>query len=91
MRIEIICKPDNSERCQSTLDNVRSALEELSVEAEVHLYKDRKKMIDNRIYVSPALMIDDDVRVSGRVPDPREIRELIVQRPHYRTRLKDVA
>ena len=91
MRIDIICRPDSNQRCDLTLKNVRSALESLAVEAEVHLYRDRKKMIDNRVYVTPALLIDDDLRVSGRVPDISEIREMITARPHYRQRLKDVA
>ena len=48
-------------------------------------------MIDNRVYVTPALMIDDDLRVAGRVPEISEICEMISARPHYRLRMKDVA
>jgi len=91
MRIDIICRPESNCRCDRTLKNVRSALDAMSVEAEVHLYRDRKKMIDNRVYVTPALLIDDDLRISGRVPDISEIREMISGRPHYRQRMKDVA
>ena len=91
MRIDILCRPDSNHRCDSTLENVRSALESLSIKAEVHLYRDRKKMIDNRVYVTPALMIDDDLRVAGRVPEISEICEMISARPHYRLRMKDVA
>ena len=91
MRIDILCRPDSNNRCDLTLQNVRSALDSLSIQAEVHLYRDRKKMIDNRVYVTPALMIDDDLRVAGRVPAVDEIREMISARPHYRLRLKDVA
>ena len=91
MRIDILCRPDSNHRCDLALRNVRSALESLSIEAEVHLYRDRKKMIDNRVYVTPALLIDDDLRISGRVPEIHEIREMIRTRPHYRQRMKDVA
>jgi hypothetical protein len=45
-------------------------------------------MIDNRIYVVPALMIDDQVRIAGRVPKVDEIINFIVERPRY---LKDTA
>lgn len=91
MRIDILCKPESGRRCELTLENVRAALAEMGVEAEVHLYRDRRKMIDNRVYVSPALMIDDSVRISGRVPDVKEIQGLIAERPRYRKRMQDVA
>lgn len=91
MRIDILCKPESGRRCERTLENVREALTQMGVEAEVHLYRDRRKMIDNRVYVSPALMIDDSVRVSGRVPDIKEIQALIAERPRYRKRIQEVA
>lgn len=84
MRIDILCKPDKPESCQGTVDNVRQALDNLGVEAEVHQYHDSRKMIDNRIYVVPALIIDDQVRIAGRVPNVEEIMNFIVERPRYR-------
>lgn len=91
MRIDILCKPDCGDRCERTLANVRQALSDLDVKAEVHVYKDVRKMIDNRVYVTPALVVDDAVRISGRIPDIREIRSLIVERPRYRKRYEEVA
>ncbi|TYO98142.1 small redox-active disulfide protein 2 [Geothermobacter ehrlichii] len=91
MRIDILCKPGCGERCEKTLENVRQALDDLAVKAEVHVYKDVRKMIDNRVYVTPALVVDDFVRISGRVPEVGEIRSLIVERPRYRKRYEDVA
>jgi small redox-active disulfide protein 2 len=91
MRIDILCKPESSSRCERTLENVRQALEELGIEAEVHLFRDRRKMIDYRVYVSPALLIDDSVRIAGRVPGVDEITRLIIERPRYRKRMQEVA
>lgn len=91
MRIDILCKPESGRRCTTALENVRQALDHLNVEAEVHVFKDRRKMIDNRVYVSPALLIDDTVRVAGRVPEVREIEELIGERPRYLKRETNVA
>jgi len=91
MRIDILCRPDCGGRCERTLENVRLALDEMAVTAEVHLYKDNRKMIDNRVYVTPALLVDDNLRVSGRVPEIREIRGMIAERPRYRKRLSEVA
>jgi len=91
MRIDILCKPESESRGERVLQNVRTALDDLGVKAEVHLYRDRRKMIDHRVYVAPALLVDDAVRVAGRVPEVTEIKSFIVERPRYVRRLKDVA
>jgi hypothetical protein len=91
MRIDILCKPESGGRGDRTLKNVHEALSQLGVEAEVHLYRDRRKMIDNRVYVAPALLIDDNVRVAGRVPEVKEIKSFIYERPRYLKRLQNVA
>jgi hypothetical protein len=91
MRIDILCKPESETRGERALHNVREALDELGVKAEVHLYRDRRKMIDHRVYVAPALVVDDVVRVAGRVPEITEIKAFIVERPRYVQRLRNVA
>ena len=91
MRIDILCKPEGAQRGERVLANVRKALKEMDVRAEVHLFCDRRKMVDNRVYVAPALIIDDAVRVAGRVPDINEIKSFIVERPRYVERMREVA
>jgi len=91
MRIDILCKPENVGKGERTLENVRQALSALELEAEVHLFKDRRKMIDSRVHVSPALLVDDSVRVSGRVPEVDEIVKILCERPRFRHRLQKVA
>jgi hypothetical protein len=91
MRIDILCKPEAGSRCERTLQNVREALDLMGVEAEVHVFRDRRKMIDHRVYVSPALLIDDQVRVAGRIPETLEIQSMLVERPRYHKRMQQVA
>lgn len=91
MRIDILCKPEGGQRAERLLDNVRTALNEMEVRAEVHLFCDRRKLVDNRVYVAPALLIDDIVRVAGRVPEINEIKSFIVERPRYVERMREVA
>lgn len=91
MRIDILCKPDQQEICQGAAQNVREALDQLGVKAEVHQFTDSRKMIDNRIYVVPALLIDDQVRIAGRVPAVEEIVDFIAERPRYRQEVAAVA
>jgi len=91
MRIDILCKPESRQRGERVLANVRQVLNDLDIRAEVHLFSDRRKMVDNRVYVSPALLIDDAVRVAGRIPDVNEIRSFLVERPRYLERMQQVA
>ena len=88
MRIDILCKPDKPGSCQGAVENVQEALQKLGVAAEVHQFHDSRKLIDNRVYVVPALLIDDQLRIAGRVPDVDEIVNFITERPRY---LKEVA
>lgn len=91
MRIDILCNPEGGQSCELVLANVREVLNELDVRAEVHLVCDRRKLVDNRVYVAPALVIDDIVRIAGRVPEVNEIKSFIVERPRYVERMKEVA
>ncbi|MCM2264232.1 MAG: thioredoxin family protein [Desulfuromonadales bacterium] len=91
MRIDILCKPESESRGERVLHNVREALDQMGVKAEVHLYLDRRKMIDHRVYVAPALVVDDEVRIAGRVPAVNEIKSFIVERPRYVQRFSKVA
>ena len=43
------------------------------------------------LYVGPALLVDDVVRIAGRIPDIREIKSFIVERPRYVERMREVA
>jgi len=91
MRIDILCKPEAGQPGERVLANVRQALREMGVRAEVHLFCDRRKLVDNRVYVAPALLIDDVVRISGRVPEVSEVKSFIVERPRYVERIQEVA
>lgn len=91
MRIDILCKPETGSRGERTLAVVRQALEEMGVQAEVHLFRDRRKMVDHRVYVAPALLIDDVLRIAGRVPELQEVKAFIAERPRYLQRLQNVA
>lgn len=91
MRFDILCKPETGWKGEKVVEVVREALAEAGVEAEVHLFRDRRKMIDHRVYVAPALMVDDTVRIAGRVPEVREILSILAEHPRYFKRLAKVA
>jgi len=91
MRFDILCKPETGRKGERMVEVVRDALEEAGIEAEVHLFRDRRKMIDHRVYVAPALLVDDVVRIAGRIPETREILAILAEHPRYHKRLAKVA
>lgn len=64
-------------RCESLNKEVQSALAELNVPADVQKVKDIQQIMAYKIMATPALVIDDQVKVSGRVPKRAEIIKYI--------------
>ncbi len=78
MKIHILgpgCK-----RCVSTEHNTRRALEELQVDAQVIKIEDPTEFMRWNVMFTPALIVDDEVLVSGRVPTVEEIKGWIQSR-----------
>jgi len=64
-------------KCKRTEQNVRRAVQELGIEAEVtHVY-DQLEMLKRGITNTPAVVIDGEVKIAGRVPEVDEIKELL--------------
>ena len=64
-------------KCKRTEQNVRKAVQELGIEAEVtHVY-DQLEMLKRGITHTPAVVIDGEVKIAGRVPEVDEIKELL--------------
>ena len=66
-------------KCKSTYNNVKEALKQSGVEAEVKKIEDLDEMLTYNILVTPVLMIDGEAKVKGRVPDVAEIKTLLSQ------------
>ncbi len=75
MKLEILgpgCK-----RCQQLAENTKAAVEALGVQADVVKVTDIQAIMGYGIMATPALVVDGQVRLSGRVATPDEIRDLL--------------
>lgn len=63
--------------CQMVEANVMSALAELGVAADVEKVTDRSKFAEYGVLMTPGLVINDKVKVYGRVPGKEEVKKLI--------------
>jgi len=63
--------------CQNLEANTAHALQELGIDATIDHVRDEIEIIGYGVMSTPALVIDDEVVVSGRVPSPDQVRTLI--------------
>ena len=63
--------------CKTLEKHTRQAVTELGCGAEVQKVEDITKIIEYKVMRTPALVIDEKVVLSGRVPAISEIKELI--------------
>jgi len=75
MKIEIL--GPGCPRCQETERRVRNALARSGIDAEVtHIY-DLKEIARRKVIFTPAVAIDGEVKISGKVPTETEILQLL--------------
>lgn len=72
MKIEIL--GPGCARCRATEANVRKALAELNLEAEVAHVTDVREFAKRGVMLTPGLIVDGKLRSSGKVPGVDEIR-----------------
>lgn len=64
-------------KCKTTYNNVLEAVKQLGIEAEVTKIEDLEEMMKYNVLTTPVLMIDEVVKVKGRVADISEIKQLL--------------
>ena len=63
--------------CQKLEANTKRALEELKMKAQVEKITEIPDIMSYGVLGTPALVVDGEVKVYGRVPDTKEIKELL--------------
>ena len=63
--------------CKKLEENTRKAVEELGIEATIEKVTDIKDIMKYGVMKTPALVVDEKVKIMGRVPTPEEIKKYI--------------
>jgi len=63
-------------KCKALEENTKAALKELGIEAEVEKVQDLNK-ITEYVMITPALVINEEVKVAGKVATKDEIKKYI--------------
>ncbi|MFH0977150.1 MAG: thioredoxin family protein [Spirochaetota bacterium] len=64
-------------KCEKLEDLVRKAAGEIGVDAEIIKVKDIKKIMEYGVMTTPALVVDGEVMVAGRVPSIEDVKKYI--------------
>ena len=75
MKIEIL--GPGCPRCKALEENVKKALKNKGKQAEVEHTKDVSKITEYGVVMTPALVVDGEVKSSGKVLSPAEIEKYI--------------
>lgn len=64
-------------KCKTTYNNVLEAVKQLGIEVDVAKIEDIEEMMKYNVLTTPVLMVDDVIKVKGRVADINEIKQLL--------------
>jgi len=78
MKIEIL--GTGCPKCKKLNELVEETINDLGVSAEIIKVTDINKMIDYGVMVTPALVIDGEIKVAGKVPNKQEVTQWIEEK-----------
>ena len=64
-------------RCQAAEKNVKDAIKELGIDANVEKIEDVMKIAKFGVFATPAVVINGDIKCVGKVPTVEEIKKWI--------------
>jgi len=75
MKIEIL--GTGCAKCQKLEELARKAVSELGIEAEITKVKDVKDIMNYGVMITPALVVDGEVKIAGKLPSIEEMKKII--------------
>ena len=75
MHIKILGK--GCKKCQLLEDNVKKAVESLGFDATIEKVTDINAIADHGILATPGLIVDDEIKLVGRVASAKKLETLL--------------
>jgi small redox-active disulfide protein 2 len=67
-------------KCKRLMKNVETAVKEMGIDAKLRKVDDITEIIDRGVMLTPALAVDGEIKVSGRVADVAEIKRILEEK-----------
>ncbi len=75
MKIEVL--GSGCAKCKRMYDNVAEAVKKSGIEADVVKVEELNEIVTRGVLMTPALFVDGEERVAGRVPTVNELIEIL--------------
>ena len=75
MKIEIL--GTGCSKCKKTEKIVQQVVEEIGIKANIVKVEDIQQIIDRGVIVTPAVVVNGDVKIVGHVPSKNEIKNIL--------------
>jgi len=75
MKIEVLGM--GCPKCHKTTENIKAALSKTGKKAEVVEVKDLAAIADYGVMLTPAVVVDGDVKIVGKVPSVEVIKSML--------------
>ena len=75
MKIEVL--GPGCAKCEKLMEHTKSAVEHAGIDAEVVKVTDIAEFAKYGVMITPALVVDGEVKFAGKVPGVDEIKDLI--------------
>ncbi|MCX6685853.1 MAG: thioredoxin family protein [Methanoregula sp.] len=75
VRIEVLGM--GCENCRRLMSNVEAAVGQLGIVAEIKKVEDNAAIMERGVMLLPGLIVDGELKVSGRVADVPEIKQIL--------------
>jgi len=64
-------------KCQKLAEQIRAATQEIGLDCQIDKVTDIQKITEYGVMMTPALVIDGQVKVSGKVPSFAELTKML--------------
>jgi len=64
-------------KCNKLYDAAKTTAEELNLEFEIEKITDMMRFADFGVMVTPAMVVDGEVKVSGKIPSPDALKTML--------------
>lgn len=64
-------------KCKKLAENTQAAIQELGIDCHIEKVTNINEIMTFGVMITPALAIDGQVKVVGKVPSPNEIKQML--------------
>lgn len=64
-------------KCKKLAENAEAAAEALGIEYEIEKITEINEIMKFGVMITPALAVDSQVKIAGKVPSPEDIKKMI--------------